>query len=704
MKEYSFRDINLTQFQTVDHLYDLLFKSKNISDFVESGLAWIVTSLKQTGGAIYLLNPSIEIAPAWIKFNIPEIWNSQLSNSESRLFKDTLQVYASQLPMEENPQLEISVMLPLVSHGKSLGVIILNGVSLTPEDVDFASILLYTFTRLILSELFAYSNWKEHRHSAILQTIDLPIKEMDSNPNLAILDLVKGIRNYFSAEYILFLQKDPETAELVIKNLINNEDDWVYQINQHISADFFKKITFPEKSDNEVHTLSINTSSIQEILDFPTIAVQSACYSPILSKIGRHLGSLILINLRNPLSPLEKEIFLQYSNLLANMLENLSSIQKLKITLAQMESRQLELSHSRKILREMFDNTFISIYIVDNSYTIVAINHARSSRLAVNPAQLVGKTCYEVLYGRTTPCPACRVSETLTQGKNTTRSWREWTSSETHSEWEISTTPIFDEAHNPINAIIQEMDITEKRSLEANLIQSEKLAAVGQLAAGVAHEINNPLSAIIANAQIQLQTMPDDDPDKVEAFKLIEAAGLRASRVVHNLLSISRKENQNFEPTNVNETIQSALLLIQHELLKQHIRIDTELYQQIPFVMAHEESLQGVWINLFLNAIDAITAAERPEGIINVKTSFTGSEIQVTIVDNGIGIDPEKVNKIFEPFYTTKTSGHGTGLGLSVCMRTIKEHQGSISVESKLGEGTRFTISIPVSAEGIPEI
>jgi two-component system NtrC family sensor kinase len=257
--------------------------------------------------------------------------------------------------------------------------------------------------------------------------------------------------------------------------------------------------------------------------------------------------------------------------------------------------------------------------------------------------------------------------------------------------------------HKPNNAIIQEMDITEKRILESNLIQSEKLAAVGQLAAGVAHEINNPLSAIIANAQIQLQMTPEDDDDKIEAFKLIEAAGLRASRVVHNLLSISRKESQNFEPTNVNETIQNALLLIQYELVKQNIRIDTELSEQLPLILAHKENIQSVWINLFLNAIDAIAAAKRPEGVINIKTSSTDSEIHVVISDNGIGIEPEKVNKIFEPFYTTKASGHGTGLGLSVCMRTIREHQGNITVESKPDQGTHFIISLPLTANSISE-
>ena len=246
-----------------------------------------------------------------------------------------------------------------------------------------------------------------------------------------------------------------------------------------------------------------------------------------------------------------------------------------------------------------------------------------------------------------------------------------------------------------MQVILFEQDVTDKRNLEANLVQSEKLAAVGQLAAGVAHEINNPLAAIIANAQILLQETPQENIDLVDSLKLIEKAGIRASQVVRNLLGIARKENLEFEPIDLNETIKSALSLIQHELLKRPITVKLTLKEGLPLVMASRDHLQGVWINLFLNAIDAMDATDRQEGLLSISTEYQDSLFTIIIADNGKGIEQEKLNRIFEPFFTTKSIGRGTGLGLSVCLRAIKQHQGNIQVDSTPGEGTRFIITIP---------
>ena len=375
----------------------------------------------------------------------------------------------------------------------------------------------------------------------------------------------------------------------------------------------------------------------------------------------------------------------------------------MKISLAKLEARHIELLNSRNNLRTMFDNIPNSIYIVDTSYKIQIINNIRSSRLNKKPNNLVGKTCYEVLFDRKSPCTACKVGETWRDGQITNRVWREWTSSETYLDWEIHTYPIYDEMHFPVQAIIFEEDITEKRNLEANLIQSEKLAAVGQLAAGIAHEINNPLAAIIANAQILLQETPKENVDGIESLKLIETAGIRASQVVRNLLSISRKEMLDFEPIDINTSVKNALTLIQHELIKRPIRVIPELAANLPPILAQQDHLQGVWINLMMNAVDAISSTDRSDGLLIVKTWSSDTEIHVSISDNGSGIEPEKVKKVFEPFYTTKSTGRGTGLGLSVCMRVIKEHQGNISVESQPGQGTRFLISLPISVNSVSD-
>ena len=228
--------------------------------------------------------------------------------------------------------------------------------------------------------------------------------------------------------------------------------------------------------------------------------------------------------------------------------------------------------------------------------------------------------------------------------------------------------------------------------MEANLIQSEKLAAVGQLAAGVAHEINNPLSAVIANAQLLRRDMPNDAVDAMESVELIETAGLRASQVVRNLLGFARKEQYDFLAIDLNETILNALSLVKHEAVTRSMDIEMDLAEDMPMIHASKDHLQSVWINIILNALDSMQPGK---GSILIKSTYANDEFKVKISDNGVGIAPEKVSRIFEPFFTTKDPGRGTGLGLSICHRIVKQHGGIIQVDSLSGTGTKFTISLP---------
>lgn len=370
-------------------------------------------------------------------------------------------------------------------------------------------------------------------------------------------------------------------------------------------------------------------------------------------------------------------------------------LHNLKIENANLEVNQWQLMRSRNILRALFDSIPVSMYIVDRKYNLVAVNMDRAKRVNIPPNELVGRRCYEALYGYGDVCPDCRVIESLFGGRITNRTKREWQKDDQPLEWEISTYPIYDEANQVNQAILFEQDVTEKRRLEASLAQSEKLAAVGQLAAGLAHEINNPLTAIIANTQI-LQRELKDDPDRLEMIDLIARAGQRAAQVVRNLLDLARKEEYLFEPTDVNQTLNRAISLMQHELVSRSIQLIYEPAEELPQIMASQDRLQGVWVNLLANAIDSFDESEERQ--IRVTTSATENEVRVMVMDTGKGIPPEKLNRIFEPFYTTKAPGKGTGLGLSLCHRIIKQHGGSIHVDSQIGVGTIFTVSLPINS------
>lgn len=352
----------------------------------------------------------------------------------------------------------------------------------------------------------------------------------------------------------------------------------------------------------------------------------------------------------------------------------------------------LDLLRSRNTLRAMFDNLPSSIYIINRDFTLAAVNSARAARAGQEPAQFVGRRCYEAFFQLAEPCPGCRAVETLHNGIATQRLNRYWFDADRFIELEISSFPIQDEKDAVIQAILIETDVTEKRNLEANLVQSEKLAAVGQLAASLAHEINNPLTAIIANAQLLRRDIPPGADDLLDSVKLIEMAGMRASQAVRNLLSIARKERYELAPVDLNDTLHNALSLIQHELVGRPVQISLSLEDGIPPVFASQDQLQGVWINLLLNAIDAI---DKKNGEISINSHYTGSEFQVAITDNGKGISADHQARIFEPFYTTKLAGRGTGLGLSVCQRVIRQHGGDIRVDSQPGSWTRFTVVLP---------
>jgi two-component system NtrC family sensor kinase len=280
--------------------------------------------------------------------------------------------------------------------------------------------------------------------------------------------------------------------------------------------------------------------------------------------------------------------------------------------------------------------------------------------------------------------------ESFETGVHTRRSSREWNSNEQFTEWEIYTHPVHSLDAQPLQVILVEEDVTEKRNLESNLIQSEKLAAVGHLAAGVAHEINNPLAAIIANAQILKRELPKDKLDWVDSISLIEMAGGRAAQVVSNLLEIAHKDQQtNFEPISLNDTIESALALVHHEITSRSIEINLDLQQGMPAMLGSKNQLQGVWINLLVNCFDAV---DKPQGIIRISTQYVDRTFRVVVADNGKGIPQEHLNRIFTPFFTTKMVGKGTGLGLSVSQRAVKDHQGNMQVESIVGQGTKITI------------
>jgi signal transduction histidine kinase/HAMP domain-containing protein len=238
-------------------------------------------------------------------------------------------------------------------------------------------------------------------------------------------------------------------------------------------------------------------------------------------------------------------------------------------------------------------------------------------------------------------------------------------------------------------------DITKHRKLEGMLLQSEKMSAVGQLAAGVAHEINNPLGIILGFAQSAVKKIKDDDPLALP-LKTIEREAVRCKNLVQNLLVFSRtSKNDSFDKLNLNDAVESALSLILTQTNTRNVELVKKLGACIPDINANRTQLQQITLNLANNAIDAMPNG----GTLTIGTSLSDKRpghVEIHVRDTGTGIPGELQKRVFEPFFTTKEVGKGTGLGLSLVYEMVQKHGGAIELESEEGKGAKFTVFLPV--------
>jgi PAS domain S-box-containing protein len=237
-------------------------------------------------------------------------------------------------------------------------------------------------------------------------------------------------------------------------------------------------------------------------------------------------------------------------------------------------------------------------------------------------------------------------------------------------------------------------DLREIRKLQESVLQTEKMGAVGQLAAGVAHEINNPLGIILGFAQSLVKRLKEDDPLALP-LKSIEREALRCKSLVQDLLVFSRSSKIESEHLDLNEALVGALSLIFARARTQGVEIVQQLSPELPRILANRNKLQQVLINLANNAIDAMPKG----GTLTIATALGGDRpghVEIGVSDTGHGIPGEIRARIMEPFFTTKEAGKGTGLGLSLVYEIVKNHRGTVEVESEEGKGSKFTIRLPL--------
>lgn len=348
---------------------------------------------------------------------------------------------------------------------------------------------------------------------------------------------------------------------------------------------------------------------------------------------------------------------------------------------------------SKELLQSVFDGITDVVVLLDHEHRIKMVNRAFHQRHGENLAQVLDRPLRDL--GGLRDCPLKFIDNDLSfpSGKATARVIE----TEGGEVFEIRMYPIWSERETVRNIVCYIRDITEQQQVERRIQQTEKLIALGQLAAGVAHEINNPLGVILCYADILKEEMGDEPGQWRDDIQVIEKHARSCQRIVTDLLDFARGQKSDRHLAPINPVIEDVVAMVRQQFLKKRIEFAMELSPDLPELLIDRDRMRQVFLNLLMNAAYAI--GEKGAIHINSRHLPEDNKVEVVVEDDGAGIEEEVLAKIFDPFFTTKPQGTGTGLGLSVSYGIIRDHDGTIRAESRRGEYTRFIITLPAGGE-----
>ncbi|MCM2357599.1 MAG: ATP-binding protein [Geobacteraceae bacterium] len=356
-----------------------------------------------------------------------------------------------------------------------------------------------------------------------------------------------------------------------------------------------------------------------------------------------------------------------------------------------------EVSRAKKEWEETFKAVTDPIFLVDTDYNVLLHNGRLPPEMSGFWNQALSNKCFARLHGRRHPCRDCPIREVQRSGKPVFQRWQ----TESGLVLDLSYYPVVNEEKQLTAVTIIIKDVTEKTKLEAQLVNSAKLAALGEMAAGVAHELNSPMTVIIGTAQMLARDLQQDEQqEKAEVLEDIVNCGLRCKRIIQNLLTFSRQDQLPATEIDLNAEAARVLSMIQYQINRSQISIREDFDPQLPRLTGNGPQIQQVLTNFLINARDALAEVERKEKIIQVATRLRRDGAKrwavLSVADNGVGIAAENLAKIFTPFYTSKEATRGTGLGLSVSLGIAESHNGTIEVDSQPGQGSTFRLVLPI--------
>jgi PAS domain S-box-containing protein len=369
-------------------------------------------------------------------------------------------------------------------------------------------------------------------------------------------------------------------------------------------------------------------------------------------------------------------------------------------------SARVDIENVREILPALIDALSDAVLVVDSQRRVVAANRRYSEAFGLKRMDVVGSACNEALHcpeareGEAVRCVACvtmaegvpqRCLRNLPDAKGVMR------------RWEATFTPLHGSNREVTHVVEVWRDISDRRQLEVQLSHSERLASVGLLASGVAHEINNPLASLLAGAEVLGRWLargsyrPEDVAEATETVGMMLREIERCRETTGKLMLLGRSYEAAPGWVDLNRAIADTLALLRFEVRKREIEVVEELDPALSQIWARQAAMRGVCMNLMINAVQAMAGGGR----LTVSSRRLGEdEVVLAIQDTGPGIAAEHLDRIWDPFFTTKPVGQGTGLGLSITNRLVSRHGGRVAVESVLGQGARFIVTLPIHGPG----
>ncbi len=358
------------------------------------------------------------------------------------------------------------------------------------------------------------------------------------------------------------------------------------------------------------------------------------------------------------------------------------------------EEKQKEIELTRFF--NIAENSVNPIQITDLNGRMIYVNRAFENASGYSKEELLGKNPRIFGSGKLTSSFWDKMWATISSGKVWVGEVENRKKNGEPFYTQLLISPIIDKDNNVTGYFGIHRDLTEKRSFERQLIHSQKMESIGTLAAGIAHEVGNPLASISALVQVALRSTKE--PLVIEKLGLVKNQITRISKIIRDLVDFSRPSNYELRFTDINKVLNEAIEITKVGTKAKDITFESHLSDMLPNLPLIADQIQQVFLNILLNAVDAISEKKiKNNEKIKIKSSAENDAVIITFTDSGPGISEENLNKIFEPFFTTKKEGKGTGLGLWVSYGIVKSFQGEIKVSSKLGEGTTFTIKLPIN-------